>query len=410
MFRYRVFRLATIFVVLTVFLLFAIRVSAGSHDLSDAHINLCGSGKIIKGEIASPDFDGKMYFRTYDYSRGQETINSAGCGREYLIQDDPKSPYYELKLTYLIDGYKKQVFPTLYVEQPDGMLKIFEPSSVLNKESRSAETQSEATSAPIGSCKPGEWRIRYQSTLSLCGYNNPDVFFSYDRPDMVWSSGGSCSPTGTQYFTNGYRGNRCADYPACLGTISGVTLTYYPPALSSFSQTSSSSEGVITESPADSTGEKLAPGTCNGQWQWRARRAYRAGNTCRADLAFTAWANSAKKAFESGLLCSSEGCSVTIPQAGSPAVDLGSSIAPGSLQTRCLPENRRKWGCQDVRCNVYPNPKDPGECPARVIGNTPFIHPTSKAACDAAKLDANSKVPRGCVKRHCNCATKCTQG
>jgi hypothetical protein len=71
----------------------------------------------------------------------------------------------------------------------------------------------------------------------------------------------------------------------------------------------------------------------------------------------------------------------------------------------------KKWGCTDVRCNVYKiDPNDPDvNCPERVIGNSAYIYSTQKAACDAAKDDANSKVPRGCNKRHCNCNTKCSQ-
>ena len=64
-----------------------------------------------------------------------------------------------------------------------------------------------------------------------------------------------------------------------------------------------------------------------------------------------------------------------------------------------------RWGCDDVRCNVYPVEKD-AKCPERVIGSS-RNHPTEKAACDAAQVNANKQVPRGCNKRHCNCRTKC---
>ncbi len=71
-----------------------------------------------------------------------------------------------------------------------------------------------------------------------------------------------------------------------------------------------------------------------------------------------------------------------------------------------------KWGCQDVRCNVYPDltkkpPKT--DCPDRVIGATPYIHPSYNVACKAAQVAANLLVPEGCIKRHCNCKTKCTK-
>jgi hypothetical protein len=68
-----------------------------------------------------------------------------------------------------------------------------------------------------------------------------------------------------------------------------------------------------------------------------------------------------------------------------------------------------RWGCDDVRCIVYPDPqaKEPNRnCPKRVIGSSRGW-PSYDAACLAAQKDANSKVPRGCIKRHCNCRTKC---
>ena len=71
-----------------------------------------------------------------------------------------------------------------------------------------------------------------------------------------------------------------------------------------------------------------------------------------------------------------------------------------------------KWGCNDVRCNVYPNPQanPPNkDCPERVIGAVPYIFPSFDAACKAAQVAANLLVPLGCIKRHCNCETKCTR-
>lgn len=64
-----------------------------------------------------------------------------------------------------------------------------------------------------------------------------------------------------------------------------------------------------------------------------------------------------------------------------------------------------RWGCDDVRCNVYSVEKD-AKCPERVIGASRGW-PSYEAACLAAQRDANSKVPRGCNKRHCNCTDKC---
>lgn len=68
----------------------------------------------------------------------------------------------------------------------------------------------------------------------------------------------------------------------------------------------------------------------------------------------------------------------------------------------------RKWGCDDVRCNIYP--LAPGAvCPDRVIGHADYRHASYQDACNAAMDDANRQVPRGCNKRHCNCNTKCSE-
>jgi hypothetical protein len=58
-----------------------------------------------------------------------------------------------------------------------------------------------------------------------------------------------------------------------------------------------------------------------------------------------------------------------------------------------------KWTC-DASCNVQED--EPGAtCPDRVTGRG--TGPSSRQACLAAQRDANSKVPRGCHKRHCHC-------
>ncbi len=97
----------------------------------------------------------------------------------------------------------------------------------------------------------------------------------------------------------------------------------------------------------------------------------------------------------------------TAPGAGTkpdtdPGADSGTTTPtdPGILT--------RKWGCTDVRCNVYPV-EDGAVCPKRVIGNSAYIYSSEKDACSAAEKNANSNVPRGCNKRHCNCNTKCSQ-
>jgi hypothetical protein len=68
----------------------------------------------------------------------------------------------------------------------------------------------------------------------------------------------------------------------------------------------------------------------------------------------------------------------------------------------------RRWGCTNVLCNVQQIDKD-ANCPPRVRGDSDYIYSNFDDACDAAKDDANSKVPRGCYKRHCDCNTKCSQ-
>jgi hypothetical protein len=82
-------------------------------------------------------------------------------------------------------------------------------------------------------------------------------------------------------------------------------------------------------------------------------------------------------------------------------------------QPQPLPEPERgpggRWGCDDVRCNVYPDlsqhpPRT--DCPKRVIGRSRG-YPDYNSACLAAQRNANAQVPRGCIKRHCNCKTKC---
>ena len=101
----------------------------------------------------------------------------------------------------------------------------------------------------------------------------------------------------------------------------------------------------------------------------------------------------------------SAGISVTENQ----TVPLYPVAAPGPGGTAPQPSiQARKWGCTDVRCNVYPVDKD-AKCPDRVVGNADYVYGSFDEACKAAQSDANSKVPRGCNKRHCNCNSKCTQ-
>jgi hypothetical protein len=65
-----------------------------------------------------------------------------------------------------------------------------------------------------------------------------------------------------------------------------------------------------------------------------------------------------------------------------------------------------RWIC-DVTCNVQPTERG-ARCPDRVTGKG--IGTSSDSACRAAKNDANTKPPRKCYKRHCNCrCTKATE-
>jgi hypothetical protein len=97
--------------------------------------------------------------------------------------------------------------------------------------------------------------------------------------------------------------------------------------------------------------------------------------------------------------------SLSVPAAG---LALGATLLPGDT-TEPEHEGRGRWGCDDVRCTVYQNqksvPLNPN-CPPRVIGRSRG-HATEAEACLAAQIYANLRVPRGCVKRHCNCKTKC---
>lgn len=66
----------------------------------------------------------------------------------------------------------------------------------------------------------------------------------------------------------------------------------------------------------------------------------------------------------------------------------------------------RSWTC-NATCNVYAV-EDGATCPERVSGTG--SGPSAEAACDAAKEDANSKVPAGCNKRHCHGPCRGSQG
>jgi hypothetical protein len=70
--------------------------------------------------------DGTMYQVYYDYRRGQETVNSAACGREYWISPNSKHPLYGIRFVYLVNGQRNRVVPTLYYETASGALKVYD--------------------------------------------------------------------------------------------------------------------------------------------------------------------------------------------------------------------------------------------------------------------------------------------
>lgn len=96
------------------------------------------------------------------------------------------------------------------------------------------------------------------------------------------------------------------------------------------------------------------------------------------------------------------------PAPGAAGAGTGASEGTGAGGGGDIGALARKWGCEDVRCNVYPVRKG-ATCPDRVIGNAAYIYSSYDDACTAAQKDANSQVPEGCNKRHCNCKTKCKQ-
>ena len=86
------------------------------------------------------------------------------------------------------------------------------------------------------------------------------------------------------------------------------------------------------------------------------------------------------------------------PTPSSPTSDEGGIVGPLA----------RKYGCTNLQCNVQQIKKDV-ECPKRVRGDSAYIYSNYDDACKAAQKNANSKVPKGCYKRHCDCKTKCSQ-
>ncbi|MEW5858474.1 MAG: hypothetical protein AB1861_14005 [Cyanobacteriota bacterium] len=91
--------------------------------------NYCGSGTITK-PTRGIDTDTRVYSVFYDFSRGQESVNSAACGREYWIPAEQSNPYYGLVFVYWVDGYKNRVSSTRYVETNNGKLIVWDGNPV----------------------------------------------------------------------------------------------------------------------------------------------------------------------------------------------------------------------------------------------------------------------------------------
>jgi hypothetical protein len=71
-----------------------------------------------------PGGDGKTYLVHYDFSRGKEKIEPKACGREIWTIENESDPWFGWKYAYLVDGKKRYVSQTLYVEKDDGSLEI----------------------------------------------------------------------------------------------------------------------------------------------------------------------------------------------------------------------------------------------------------------------------------------------
>ncbi len=105
-------------------------ISANAASIpSNSTGNYCDSGYVIsQGTITG--FDGKTYVNAFDFTHGTEKINSSACGREYLIQNNPSQPNYNVKFVYLVNGSKNRVSQTIYTEQPDGSLQVYQDATV----------------------------------------------------------------------------------------------------------------------------------------------------------------------------------------------------------------------------------------------------------------------------------------
>lgn len=95
---------------------------------ASAQNNYCNSRTVTQPTFSSNSHDGTPYRIWMDFSRGQEAISSAACGRQYWVKEDPNHPNYQIRYVYLVDGQGKCVVPYLYEEKDGGTLKVVRPA------------------------------------------------------------------------------------------------------------------------------------------------------------------------------------------------------------------------------------------------------------------------------------------
>lgn len=94
---------------------------------SVAQNNYCNSRTVTQSTMYNGG-DGTPYRVWMDFSRGQEAISSAACGRQYWVKEDPNHHYYQIRFVYLVDGKGKCVVPYLYEEKDGGTLEVVRPA------------------------------------------------------------------------------------------------------------------------------------------------------------------------------------------------------------------------------------------------------------------------------------------
>src|SRR5262249_35634529 len=83
---------------------------------------LCDSMMILP-PMQRYGYDDTTYQVHYDFTRGKEQIDERACGREVWISLGKAHPQFGSKFVYLVDGYRKRVSNSLYLENPDGSLR-----------------------------------------------------------------------------------------------------------------------------------------------------------------------------------------------------------------------------------------------------------------------------------------------